>query len=327
MINIPYDQLIAMILEKKQISREELESRIKAKMNQLSGLISRVGAAHIVANELGIRLLDSMGGKLKIGKILAGMRDVETLGKVVQVFEPRAFEGKLGQGKVGSIVIADETGQIRVVLWNDMANLIDRIKTGDIVRVIGGQARQNSGQRELHLNAKSRLIINPPGESVAEVKAPEPPKRYQISELQGNEAMAEIKATIVQVFDLRFYEVCPKCMKRLQPKGEEWHCQAHGKVQPDYSYVLNMIADDGSGTIRVVCFGRSVEAISGMTREELLRVREEPGLFDETKNNLLGSIMLFRGRALRNEMFDRIEFIARQVSPVDVDREIEMLKE
>ncbi len=328
MISIPYEELISMILEKKQISRDELESRIKAKMSQLSGLISNEGAAHIVANELGLRLFDSLGGKLKVGKILSGMRDVETLGKVLQVFEVHEFQGKMGPGKVGAFMMGDETGQIRVVLWNETTKQMEKITPGMIVKIVGAQARQNRDRKELHLISKSKLILNPPGETVGEVKLAGLPqaRRLQISELTGTEDSVEIKATIVQVFDLRFYEVCPECLKRVKQDAANWRCDTHGTVKPAFSYVLNLIVDDGSGNIRVVCFGSTVEAVTGKPKAELLKVQQDPAKFEDVKNELLGLIMVFTGKANKNEMFDRIEFVARYAKQLDVNKEIEALK-
>ena len=50
MIDIPSAQVIEAILEKTDLSREDVEGKIKEKLTQLSGLISEDGAAHIVAH-------------------------------------------------------------------------------------------------------------------------------------------------------------------------------------------------------------------------------------------------------------------------------------
>ncbi len=327
MITIPYDQICSTIIEKKGISKEELDTRIKQKMDQLSGLISKEGAAHIVANELGIKLFDATGGKMKIAKILGGMRDIETVGKVTRKFEIREFQGKMGPGKVGSFIMGDSSGQIRVVLWNDMASMMTKIEEGNILKLIGGYARQNQDRKELHLNAKSRIMINPPGETVEGVAMPEAPARTQISNLNPEKGPAEIKATIVQVFELRFYEVCPTCMRKVQQGEGGASCATHGIVTPTYSYVLNFYSDDGTGNVRTVCFGKTVENVTGKSREELLAIREDQTLFDVVRTELLGAQLILNGRANKNEMFDRIEFIAREAKLLDVDAEILKLKE
>ena len=109
MIKIPYEQIVERIKKEGNISEEEINGKIDSKMKQLSGLISKEGAAHIVANELGIKLFDSFTGKLQIKNIIAGLRNVETVGKVLQTYELREFTTNDRQGKVASLVIGDET--------------------------------------------------------------------------------------------------------------------------------------------------------------------------------------------------------------------------
>ena len=127
MINIPFEQIVERIKKEADISESEINGKIDQKMKQLSGLISKEGAAHIVANELGIKLFDSFTGKLQIKNILAGLRNVETVGKVLQTYELREFTTNERKGKVASLVIGDETGTIRVVMWGDQADNIKNI--------------------------------------------------------------------------------------------------------------------------------------------------------------------------------------------------------
>ena len=85
-------QILEQIKEKSNLGEEEISSKVKAKMEQLSGLISKEGAAHIIANELGVSLFEEKEGKVKINKIFSGMRSVETVGKVTAVYEIKIRE-------------------------------------------------------------------------------------------------------------------------------------------------------------------------------------------------------------------------------------------
>src|SRR3990167_4252091 len=131
MIKIPYEQIISKIKDEANISETEIEEKIKDKMKQLSGLISKEGAAHIVANELGIKLFDAFTGKLQIKNIIAGLRNVETVGKVVQTYELREFTTNERQGKVASMVIGDETGTVRAVMWGNQADRSEERRVGE----------------------------------------------------------------------------------------------------------------------------------------------------------------------------------------------------
>ncbi len=328
MIKIPLPHIIEKIKEKTNLSEEEINSKIEEKLKQLSGLISKEGAAHIIANELGIKLLENFTGKLQIKNILAGMRDVETVGKVQQISQISNFQRKDGsQGKVASLIIGDETGSIRVVLWGSQTDLLDQIKEGTTIKILSGYVRENNNRLEIHLNEKSKLIVNPEGEEIGEVKSYEP-IRKNIEDLKENDDNIEILATIVQVFEPRFFEICPKCNKRIRQREETFFCEEHDKVEPDYSYVLNVTLDDGTETIRTVFFRRQLEELVEMKKEEILKYKDAPEKFEEIKTELIGKIIKVTGRVNKNEMFDRLELITKSVIPnPDPKEEIEKLKE
>lgn len=313
MIKIPYEQIIERIKKEAKVSEEEINGKIDDKMKQLSGLISKEGAAHIVANELGIKLFDSFSGKLQIKNILVGLRSVETVGKVLQTYELREFTTNERQGKVASLVIGDETGTIRVVMWGDQADNIKNIKNDMIIKIVGGYVKDNNGSIELHLNDRSQLILNPEGETVKEVKK-YVAERKTIDKLTENDNVVEILGTIVQIFDPRFFEICPECNKRVKDVGGAFTCPAHNNVEPDFSYVLNLIVDDGTENIRTVFFRESMEKLTNSKREKILEYKDDLDKFEEVKTELLGNIVKINGRVKKNLFFDRIELVANSAS-------------
>ena len=171
MIKIPLNDIVSKIKEKSGLSEADINSKIDNKMSQLSGLITKEGAAHIVANELGIKLLESVSGRLQINNILEGMRSVETVGKVQRISGITEFQRKDGgSGKVGNLVIGDETGTIRAVLWGSQSDKLLNIKEGDIVKVVNGYVRLNNNAKEIHLGDRSDILINPEGEIIGDIK-------------------------------------------------------------------------------------------------------------------------------------------------------------
>ncbi|MEA2036601.1 MAG: OB-fold nucleic acid binding domain-containing protein [Nanoarchaeota archaeon] len=327
MIKFPLSTIIEKIKEKTDISEEELNSKIEDKMKQLSGLISKEGAAHIIANELGVKLLEETSGKLQIKNVLAGMRDVETVGKIQQISGISEFQRKDGTpGKVASIVIADETGSIRIVLWGSQTDLLNELKEDLTVKVIGGYVRENNNRLEVHLNESSKLIPNPEGENVGEVKK-YTSQRKKIGELKENDKDIELLGTVVQAFEPRFFEVCPECNKRARQRDGGFFCEEHNIVNPNYSYVVNLVLDDGSETIRTVFFTKQAENLLELNKEQILGYKDNPEKFEEVKAGLVGKIIKIIGRVNKNDMFDRLEFVARLVFPnPDPGEEIDKLK-
>ena len=314
MIKIPYEEIILKINEKTKMSVNEIEDRTEAKLKQLSGLISKEGAAHIIANELGVKVFEPLSGRLQIKNILTGMRDVETVGKVLQVYEMKEFSSETRSGKVASLLIGDETDTIRVVLWGSQADNVKNIGEGFVVKVLGGYVRENNGRKEIHLNDRSQLIINPKDEiikDVVEIKS----NRKEIKDLTENDNEVELLGTIVQVFDLKFYEICPKCSKRAKPSVDLFECAEHGNVIPAYAYVINAVLDDGTETIRCVFFRNQVDRLINLNNEQILNFKNNPADFETVKNELIGTIVKLNGRINKNSLFNRLEFIVQQVDP------------
>ena len=336
MIKQTYDELVQKITERSKLPKSEVEDKISAKLKQLSGLISKEGAAHIVANQLGIKLVEQTSGKLQINNILIGMREVETIGRVLNIYPAREFQVQERTGKVGSLLIGDETGTIRLVLWGDQANNLDNIQTNMIVKVRGAYVKeQQNGSKELHLSTRGVLIINPPGESVGEVKLEQQYSsgqsaqsvRKKLNELADGDNNIEILGTIVQVFEPRFFEVCPQCGRRLQQKDSEFYCDVHAAVKPAYSYVITLFLDDGTENLRVVCFRNQALQVLGLKDEEIVKFKDNIEGFEAVRTAVLGNITKFYGKAVKNKMFDRLEFIANNVDTnPDPDKEMELLK-
>ena len=329
---MPFDEIILKIKEKSGLSDDEIRKKIDEKVSLLSGLVSKEGAAHIVANELGIKLFDTVTGRLQIKNVLSGLRDVEVLGKVLAIYDVKSFNSSGREGKVGSIQIADDTGQIRVVLWNNMADNISKIKIGDFVKVKSGYVRDRPGGVEIHMNDRARLIVNPEGETVnvASVQAAttQTAQRINLAQIAGASSQIEVFATVVQIFEPRYFEVCPTCGKRAKMAEGLSACDVHGAVTPAYSYVVNAFIDDGTESVRAVFFREQAQRLLNTTHEEILKGRESPDVFEKARNDVLGSTVKIIGRPSKNDMFDRVELVANQVflNP-DLDPEIARLEE
>ena len=123
-----YERILKKIAKSSGLGEEEIERRVEAKRAKLSGLISLEGAAQIVAAELGISFDNE---KLKIDELLPGMRKVNVVGKVIGLSPVRTFTRNEKEGKVANLLIADETSNIKIVLWD--TNHIELIEKGEIV--------------------------------------------------------------------------------------------------------------------------------------------------------------------------------------------------
>ncbi|MBU1976305.1 MAG: hypothetical protein KKG59_07935 [Nanoarchaeota archaeon] len=322
-MNIPLQDIISKIKENSGLTEEEINNKIKEKLESLSGLISKEGAAHIIANELGVKLVQTEG-TVPIKNLLAGMRNVEVAGQVTQKWEVRQFSKGERKGSVASLVIADSTGSIRLVFWNDQTDNFVKINEGDILKIESGFVKENQGRKEIHLNSATKLEINPAN---VKIEINTSPERKKLADLKENDENVEVLGTVVQVFDPRFFEVCEKCGKRLSKKENDFVCDVHGVLKPDYAYVMNLFLDDGTSNIRTVLWRQQAQKLLEKTDEEIKVIRESPAEFEKIRSELLGQFIKIVGRVKKNEGFDSLELVANLVYPnPDPKKELDALK-
>lgn len=315
MLQMPVGDIVKKIREAKNLSEEDIKARIKKKLSELSGLISEEGAAHIVANELGVKLFDP-SAPLTIDKLAGGLRGITVTGKVRAIYEVREFSSETRTGKVGNFLLSDKTGTTRVVLWNDQADQLKELTVGDTLKITGAYTRNNQGRVEVHLGSDAKMEKNPPGVTIdvdvttQPARTPAPLKK--IAELSAEDQNVSVLATIVQVFDPRFFAVCPECNARLREESG-MACATHGTVTAAYNAVMNLYLDDGTDNIRCVLWREQVADLLGKTKEELVKLKDDAAAFEPYKTDLLGMIVKVRGRINNNESFGRLELVAYEI--------------
>lgn len=301
-----YERILEKIAKASGLLVNEVESMVEAKRSKLSGLISKEGAAQVIASELGVSF---EGEKLKIDELLPGMRNVSVVGKVINIFPVRSFKTKKGdESKVANFWIADDTSNIKIVLWD--TNHVSLIEKGEIaegtVVEIGNASMRDS---ELHLGNFSQ--IKPSKEIIGEVVTQKVLREKNISDFKTGENVST-RAFIVQAFEPRFFNVCPECKKKVTSDGDAWVCITHEKVVPERRAVSSIVLDDGTESIRAVLFHEVLDKL-GMTDFENLEI------LSQQKEAILGKEMIFSGNVRNNAFFNTPEFIVNDLKELDLD--------
>jgi replication factor A1 len=113
------------------ISREEFERRVEEKIQECGDLLDETTAAMIVVQELG-------RSHVKISGLSGDSSLFSFFGKVVSAAPPREFSRKDGEKSwVSHLILADETGQVRAVLWDEKAAAVAEIEQGEVLEIIG----------------------------------------------------------------------------------------------------------------------------------------------------------------------------------------------
>ena len=310
MIQSNYSQLIGRISKASGLSAEDIERRIDAKKAKLSDLISREGAAQIVAAELKVNF-DNI--QVKINELLVGMRKVSTTGKILRIFPVRSFKTKFADSKVCSMTIADDTANVRCVLWDiNHIKLVEEgaIKEGDVVDIKDASIREGMN-KEIHVSSLSgfklstEIIENPITQEAVVMK--------EITELREN-AKANVRATVVQAFEPKFFNVCPECNRRLTFEADKFNCNQHGPVIPKERALFNFVLDDGKESIRAVAFSDTIKKFFNISDEEIKTT------FTDKRQAFLGKEVICNGTARMNKLFGNLEFSVQNIEDADPEK-------
>jgi len=305
-----YQQLIEKISRASGLPVDEVDRKVEAKCAKLSGLISKEGSAQIVASELGISFEKE---KMKISELISGMKRINLTGKVINEPLIREFSKNGREGKVLSMTIADDTGNIRAVLWdtNHIALFENKsLNKEDVIEISNASIKND----ELHLSGFSD--IKKSSETFESVLKEKVVHEKSIIDLKPG-MNVKIRAFLVQLFEPRFFEVCPQCGK----KAVNSECATHGSVIPQKRALVGIVLDDGTETIRGVLFQEQISKL-GISDEEL----NNPVLFAKKKSELLGNEAFFSCNVRNNNLFNTTELFIQEVEPLELDSLIQSLR-
>jgi replication factor A1 len=160
--------LIQEILQKNPlISQEQILQKLQAERNRTGGLLGDETLLRLIAAKFGVQVQQNTihnSGILSTSRLFAGLYDVTVAGRLIAVFPAKTFQGAEKSGKFATLMLADKEGILRVVLWNEKAELVERgeLKAGQAVRLMHGYTREDRyGKTELHLGNKSQIEFEP----------------------------------------------------------------------------------------------------------------------------------------------------------------------
>jgi replication factor A1 len=91
---------------------------------------------------------------LKIAELKPGMRRVDVKGRIVDIENPREVQTKFGPGQVASATLQDESGSVKVTLWNEN---ITKVAVNDNVEIQNGYVDSFRGELQLNVGRYGKL--------------------------------------------------------------------------------------------------------------------------------------------------------------------------
>ncbi len=241
---------INKIIEDTGLSRTDIQSLVEEKKEELKGLISDEGALFVIAKELGVDvtsenkdLLNEI--ELNISDITLNMKNIVIVGRIKEIHRVNSFNKKSGEtGHVGSFLLHDNTGDIRIVLWDEQVSIFkdERFEKNEIVKILNGTAKKGrDGGIEIHVGGFSKINLSP--EDVDYKKYPK--IKEQIVKIQDiNENLGSISTE-------------GKVTNRFPVKDFTRKDGQNGRVS-------SIILRDSTGKVRITFWNEDIEKIENV---------------------------------------------------------------
>ena len=122
------------------IAEAEFEERVEAKAAACGGLVDEPTAAMLVVGDLG-------RAHRKIADLFGKASLVLFFGKVLALSEPRTFIRADGEeGRIATVTLGDETGRVEMALFDERADAIAELSTGEVLEVIARPSARRRGE-------------------------------------------------------------------------------------------------------------------------------------------------------------------------------------
>ena len=247
-------------------------------------------------------------------------------GKIQEIEDIRSIELKSGETKkLQKMILADETGAIRVAIWGDKVN--PDLKVDDSIQIKRVNAKKNPYSNEMEASLTSKGYIEMSNKiiktdktlkSLRKTQQEGTNERKKIEEINQNE-FYEFKGSIIQdIKKISLYTACSKCNRKID------NCKCDNPGEQVNRMILNLILDDESSTIRGTFMGEKAELLLNESTDNIRNLEENGGLdeFLKEKNlGLIGKEYIFRGKAKYSDFSDSYEINIRSFQ--EVNSEIE----
>jgi replication factor A1 len=166
----------------------------------------------------------------RVEDLSLGLSDVNLRGRVLATDSVRTFDRDDGsEGRVANLTLGDETGRIRVTLWDERADRATELDADTSVEVVDGYVRERDGDLELHVGSRGAV------EAIDDEVAYDP-ETTDVTDLElGTDA--DIAGGVIETDPKRTFD---------RDDGSE------GQVR-------NVRIKDGTGDIRVALWGEKAD--------------------------------------------------------------------
>ncbi|QQR92745.1 MAG: hypothetical protein IPJ89_00685 [Candidatus Iainarchaeum archaeon] len=298
-LDFSLEEALQLMSEKSGVAKEELQQKVKEKVEKFSGLLTEQGAVVLVSKDLRIPLpyLEKKAMHVPLGKLQNGMANIDIKGKVSAINPIKTFSKGEKEGKYLAVKIKDESGEALFTFWNEQVDDAQQKQIGmdSEVTIQNARVKTFNNQLQLSLGFNATYTITPGKQEVRNVAVEKPREAITFSNAQAGQFI-QAKASIVEVMPGRGYYIqCEGC--KAKPRQLEESCSSCGRQNTvKQRLLLPLLLDDGFSTMRAVAFEEQAMQIWGKKKEEIVAALDDEKEKEKMQLELMGKRLEVSGK-------------------------------
>ena len=159
---VAWNEKVEEMRELKRDDYVQIE-RGRTKKNQNGKTEIHVEASSTVSKLAPPKGLLRQQTECKISALQSSMSSLDVSARIIEIGPIRGFERSDGSaGKVVSMIVGDETGEVRLTLWDHNTELTTRLNVGDAILIEDAYTKEGlNGKIELNLGRFGHIKIDP----------------------------------------------------------------------------------------------------------------------------------------------------------------------
>jgi len=229
------------------------------------------------------------------------------------------------------LIVSDDTDGIRITLWRDNAEEYSKLLNvghGLSLKNVLVKYSNFSNRNEISLIKESILELK--DLEIKNLKSINFTKQENVASFSGNyikiekiktSGRIEIKGFIAKdLNNITIYEACKNCYKKVE------NCTCGKGDNTEFRMILNLIIDDGTGTIRTTFIGDQAEKLIGVETAKVVQLKETPEFekfLEKKSSEFLGKDIVIKGRAKFSDFSEQFEISVYNFKDINIDDELE----
>ena len=251
------DAYLTKIVHDTGLTRNEIQKLVEDKKGEFEGLISDEGALFLVAKAFGVDVSNENTDILNeidihISDIKSNMKNITLIGRIKDIYKIYEFNKDNNEkGYVGSFLLHDPTGEMRITLWNEHVNIFsnDNFKKNELVKILNSYTKDGRFGTEIHVGSFGKVILAP--DDVDYKKYPKIKEKFiKVEAINKNLKSLSIEGKLIKKFPVKNF---------TKSSGET------GSLE-------SIILMDNTGTIRVNFWDENIDKIDDFKQGDYLSI-------------------------------------------------------